>query len=145
MTAAGALDNIPVVSQLTKSLGDGGVYISNVIDGTYGTATIDPDTQTISYQLNDPFTRGTDTIYYQVSDADGSLSTTDSGCDNGGHTGYAAITIDSTPAGGLSPTNLTATVDSVKNTYEIDLTNTILQRIPRTCPSVNSLRAPPVL
>ena len=34
---------------------------------------------------------------------------------------------------------------SVLNTYEIDLTNTILQRIPRTCPSVNSLRAPPVL
>ncbi len=121
MTAAGALDNIPVVSQLSVSLGDGGVYISDVIDGTYGTASIDADTQTINYQLNNPFSRGSDTIYYQVMDADGSPSNTNALCGNGGHSGYAAITIDSTPTGNLNPGSLSATRDSVKNTYEIDL------------------------
>jgi hypothetical protein len=121
ITASGALDNIPIVSELSISLGDGGVYISDVLDGTYGTATIDIGNQTISYQLNNPFNRGIDTIYYQVSDADGSTSATNNGCDNGANNGYAAITINSTPTGNLNPGSLSATRDSTNDTHEIDL------------------------
>jgi hypothetical protein len=119
MTPAGTLSNIPVVS-LINSLGDGGVIVDSVIDGSLGTVTIDAQAQTISYQLNDPFDRGVDTIEYQLADFDGSLSSTANGCASSTD-GFATITIDSSISGTGAPASATATVDAINNTTEIDV------------------------
>lgn len=119
LSTAGELANIPVVS-LINELGDGGVSIDSVSDGSLGTATIDAGSQTISYQLNDPFSRGVDTIEYQLSDFDGSLSDTANGCVSA-TAGFGVITIDSSITGTGAPATATATVDAINNTSEIDI------------------------
>jgi hypothetical protein len=119
MTAAGELSNIPVVS-LINGLGDGGVLIDSSLDGSFGTVTIDANAQTLSYQLNDPFTRGVDTIEYQLADFDGSLSTTANGCVSA-TAGFASITIDSSITGTGAPASANASPDAINNTTEIDI------------------------
>ena len=119
ITPAGLLANIPIVSQLTE-LGDGGVTISSATNGTLGTVTLNPDGETVDYQLNDPFNRGVDTFEYQVSDFDGTLSTTGNNCFPSVD-GFAIVTIDSSITGTGAPASATATVDAVNNTTEIDI------------------------
>jgi hypothetical protein len=119
MTTAGALSNIPVVS-LINGLGDGGVLIDSTVNGSFGTVTIDANAQTLSYQLNDPFNRGVDTIEYQLVDFDGSPSTTANGCVTATD-GFASITIDSTIVGTSAPASASASPDAINNTTEIDV------------------------
>jgi fibronectin type 3 domain-containing protein len=118
LTSSGLLASIPVTSVITD-LGDGGLHINSVTQGSLGSVTISPDGQTLSYQLNDPFVRGVDTITYQLRDADGSLSTTSPSCNPQPTPGFGSITIDSTNAGVSAPANLTALQDPVNNTSSI--------------------------
>ena len=123
LLSSGLLVGISVVSTLaTNSLGDGGVEIATANDGSLGVLSIDVGDLAVSYQLTDPFVRGIDTVFYQIADADGSLSTTSAFCTGSPPIGFGAISIDSTPSGTLVPVNVSAVVDSTDNTSEIDIT-----------------------
>lgn len=119
LTDAGLLSNVPVVANITE-LGDGDIGINSVINGSLGVATIDAGNQTLSYQLDNPFLRGEDSIEYQLADFDGSLSTTSGDCVTTPTAGFGHILIDSSLAG-LVPTNVLASVDTTNNTFEVDV------------------------
>ncbi|WP_101759142.1 fibronectin type III domain-containing protein [Oceanicoccus sp. KOV_DT_Chl] len=120
LASSTVLNTIATTANITAR-GDGGIRISSIDSGSFGTATINNDGQTFAYQLDNPFNRGVDVIEYQLSDIDGSLSTTSSACNTSPRAGFATITIDSTPAGTTATQSATATVDAVNNTTEIDL------------------------
>jgi len=122
LLSSGLLAAIPVASALaTGSLGDGGVEVATVNAGTLGDLSIDVGNLAVSYQLTDPFVRGIDTVFYQIADADGSLSTTSASCTGSPPIGFGTISIDSTPSGTLVPVNVSVVVDSTDNTSEIDV------------------------
>lgn len=122
LTSGGLLAGIAVVSTIgADAEGDGGLTLDSVIDGALGIATIDAGSQTVSYQLNDPFSRGLDRFSYQLVDADGSLSTTDTDCITSPTAGFGHITVDSSPAGTLVPVNVTAITDGTNDTFEVDI------------------------
>ena len=119
-SSAGLLAGIAVTSRIdTAFQGDGGISVDSVIDGNLGTATIDAGGNSVSYQLNNPFVRGVDSISYQLVDADGSLSSSDLTCDVVPTPGYANITIDSSSAG-LVPSNVVASVGE-NSSFEVDI------------------------
>jgi len=122
LQSSGLLESIPIVSALAmESLGDGQVQLSSVDDGTLGSLTIDVGNLTVSYQLFDPFERGIDTVYYQLDDGDGSLSSTSATCSSVPAIGFGSISIDSSPSGTLVPVNVSAVTDDVNNTSEISV------------------------
>jgi fibronectin type 3 domain-containing protein len=117
----GLLAGIPVTSLIgVDEDGDGAVTINSMIDGTLGSASIDAGNLDFSYQLFNPFNRGEDRIAYQLVDIDGSLSTTSIDCLNSPPAGFGYVSIDTSSAG-LVPTNVVAAVDSVNNTFEVDI------------------------
>ena len=117
----GLLAGIPVTSLIgADEDGDGEVTINSIMDGTLGSASIDAGSLDFSYQLFNPFIRGEDRVAYQLVDADGSLSTTSIDCLNSPPAGFGYVTIDTSSAG-LVPTNVMAAVDSVNNTFEVDI------------------------
>lgn len=122
LTEAGALNDINPVSSLTSAQsGDGGVTISAASDGSLGSVTVDADRQRLHYQLNNPFERGIDTISYQLSDVNGSLSTTAANCTSAPAAGFGHITIDTRTEGTLAPSSLLAAPHAVNNTFAIAL------------------------
>jgi len=121
MSNSGLLAGIPIASRIgSDNDGDGGVIVDAMMDGTLGSVSIDTGSLAFSYQLFNPFDRGVDLIGYQLADADGSLSVTAIDCLNSPAAGFGYITIDSSSAG-LLPTNVLATVDSVNNSFEVNI------------------------
>jgi fibronectin type 3 domain-containing protein len=117
----GMLAGIPITSLIGPDEdGDGAVTIDSMIDGTLGSASIDAGNLEFSYQLINPFNRGEDRIAYQLVDADGSLSTTSIDCLNSPPAGFGYVTIDTSSAG-LVPTNVMAAVDSLNNSFEVNI------------------------
>ncbi|WP_339719025.1 hypothetical protein [uncultured Paraglaciecola sp.] len=117
----GLLAGIPISTRIGPNEdGDGDVTIDSLMDGTLGSASIDAGSLDFSYQLFNPFIRGEDRIAYQLVDADGSLSTTSIDCLNSPPAGFGYITIDTSSAG-LLPTNVLAEVDSINNSFEVDI------------------------
>jgi fibronectin type 3 domain-containing protein len=121
MSNSGLLAEIPIISRIGPDEdGDGGVSLDSMVDGSLGSASIDAESLTFSYQLNNPFIRGIDLIAYQLADADGSLSVTSDDCLNSPAEGFGYITIDSNSAG-LVPANVLAVVNAVNNSFEVDI------------------------
>lgn len=117
----GLLAGVPVTSFIgVDEDGDGDVTIDSIMDGTLGSASIDAGNLDFSYQLFNPFIRGEDRVAYQLVDADGSLSITSIDCLNSPPAGFGYVTIDTSSAG-LVPTNVAAVVDSVNNSFEVDI------------------------
>ena len=117
----GLLAGIPIISRIGPDEdGDGDVTIDSMMDGTLGSASVDASSLDFSYQLFNPFNRGEDRVAYQLVDADGSLSTTSIDCLNSPSAGFGYVTLDTSSAG-LVPTNVVAAVDSVNNSFEVDI------------------------
>lgn len=120
LTNEGLLAVIPVMDFISE-FGDGGVTIESVTSGALGVATISQDGLTISYQLNDPFVRGVDTITYRLQDANSSLSASSPNCTSSPTAGFATITIDTTTAGTFAPGSPSALPDAIQNSSAIVL------------------------
>lgn len=116
LSSEGLLDNLEIISQL-QDLGDGGVTIASITNGSFGSANISADGQNISYQLNNPFNRGIDTLTYQIQDSNSSLSSPGSNC-----SGTSTLTIDTTDSGTLAPYSVTAETDTILDSSSISIT-----------------------